>query len=131
MSIEGLITGFVLFGAVVLLAALPLLRRDPTFDHDTARLARQRERAQVYYERVLRNIRDLDEDHALGKLDDGDYQLERQLWAERGVQALRLLEQLQAGTMIVPASSDDTTIDRSLDEAVEAAIAAYREKRSP
>ncbi|MDX2139921.1 MAG: hypothetical protein SF123_17680 [Chloroflexota bacterium] len=127
MSIEGLIIGFILVSIVVVIVAAPLLGREGRFDAQAAQLARQRERAHVYYERVLRNLRDLDEDHALGKLDDDAYEADRALWAERGVQVLKALDQLSAGTMIAPPSADDAAIDRSLDDAVEAAVRAYRQ----
>lgn len=128
MSIEGLLASFVIVGVVLWLVIAPLLRREAGADQRVTQLARQRDRAQVYYERVLRNLRDLDEDHALGKLEDVDYAQERELWAQRGVQALRALEQLEAGQMIAPQSADDAEIDRSLDDAVEAAVAAFRHK---
>lgn len=128
MSIEGLILGFVVFSGVVLFVALPLLRRDAPFDQQAAQIARQRERAHLYYERVLRNLRDLDEDHALGKLDDDSYHQEREVWAQRGVQVLKALDTLEAGALIAAQGAEDAEIDRSLDDAVEAAIAAYRER---
>ncbi len=126
MSIEGLILGFIVLSAVVLVVALPLLRRDAPFDQQAAQVARQRERAQLYYERVLRNMSDLDEDHALGKLDDASYAQEREVWSSRGVQVLKALDTLEAGTLIAAQGAEDAEIDRSLDDAVEAAIAEYR-----
>jgi hypothetical protein len=128
MSIEGLIVGFVLLSLVVLIVALPLLRREPRFDDAAAQIERQRERALAYYERVLRNLRDVEEDHALGKLDDAAYTQERELWAARGVQVLKALEGLDAGTLIAPAHADDAAIDHTLDDAVEQAVQAYRQK---
>ena len=128
MSIEGLILGFVVLGVVILFVALPLLRRDAPFDRQALQIARQRERAHLYYERVLRNLRDLDDDHTLGKLDDAVYHQERALWAQRGVQVLKALDALEAGALIAAKDADDAQIDRSLDDAVEAAVAAYREK---
>ena len=128
MSIEGLIVGFVLLSVVVLIIGLPLLRREAAFDSDAAQLARQRERVLVYYERVLRNLRDLEEDYTLDKLDNADYTYEREVWAERGVQALKTLEQLDAGILIAPASADDAAIDLTLDDVVERAVQAYRQK---
>lgn len=126
MSIEGFVLGFIILSIVVLVVALPLLRRDAPFDHQAAQIARQRERAGIYYERVLRNLRDLDEDHALGKLDDASYHQERELWAQRGVQVLKALDALDTGTLIAAKDADDAQIDRSLDDAVEAAVAEYR-----
>jgi hypothetical protein len=126
MSIEGVVLGFIILSIVALVVALPLLRRDAPFDQQAMQVARQRERAQLYYERVLRNLRDLDEDHALGKLDDASYGQEREAWAQRGVQVLKALDSLEAGSLIAAKDADDAQIDRSLDDAVEAAIAEYR-----
>ena len=50
------------------------------------------------------------------------------LWAQRGVQVLKALDALEAGALIAAKDADDAQIDRSLDDAVEAAVAAYREK---
>jgi hypothetical protein len=127
MSIEGLLIGFVLFGFALLVSVSPLLRRDPKFNKEAAQFVRQRERALVYYERVLRNIRDLDEDHLLGKLDDESYTADRALWSERGVQVLRTLDKLNEGTAIVSDRADDAAIDRSIEDSVEAAIQTYRQ----
>jgi hypothetical protein len=126
MSIEGVVLGFIILSIVALVVALPLLRRDAPFDQQAAQVARQRERAQLYYERVLRNLRDVDEDHALGKLDDASYHQEREAWAQRGVQVLKALDALEAGALIAAKDADDAQIDRTLDDAVEAAIAKYR-----
>jgi hypothetical protein len=128
MSIEGLIIGFVLLSLVVLIVGLPLLRRDTRYADEAAQAERQRERALAYYERVLRNLRDLEEDHTLGKLDEAAYRAERESWAERGVQVLKALEQLDAGALIAPASADDAAIDRTLEDAVEQAVQAYRQR---
>lgn len=126
MSIEGLILGFIVLSIVVLVVAVPLLRREAPFDRQAAQIARQRERAHLYYERVLRNLRDLDEDHALGKLDHESYYAEREVWAQRGVQVLMALDALDAGTLIAAKDADDAQIDRVIDDAVEAAVAAAR-----
>jgi hypothetical protein len=128
MSIEGLILGFIVLSVVLLVVVAPLLGRATPYDGAAAQVARQRERAQLYYERVLRNLRDLDEDHALGKLGDADYTQEREVWAQRGVQVLRALDALEAGTLIAAQGAEDAEIDRSLDDAVEAAVMVARGK---
>jgi hypothetical protein len=128
MSIEGLLLGFVILSVVILFVALPLLRHDAPFDRQAVQIARQRERAHLYYERVLRNLRDLDEDQTLGKLDDDSYRQEREVWARRGVEVLKALDALEAGTLIAAKDADDAQIDRMLDDVVEAAVAEYREK---
>lgn len=128
MSIAGLIAALILTTIVIVLIAYPLMvrRMDET---DDSRAQKQRERLAAYYERVLRNIRDLDEDYALGKLDEMDYRRDRAAWLEKGAEALKALDNLTASPTTPDA--EGTPIQRdSADEAVEAAIRAYREKRS-
>jgi hypothetical protein len=125
MSLPGLIAAFALTALVILLIAAPFLRRKPAPTAEvTAGL--QRERVLAYYERVLRNIRDLDEDHALGKLDEADYQRDRALWAERGVQALKLLDTLDAGGVGVTPSGDAAEVDAAVERAIQAAMDSSR-----
>ena len=125
MSVEGLMAASVLLAIVALIVVAPLLRRDS--DHaDDARLQKQRERLLVYYERVLTKIRDLDEDHATGKMLDVDYGQEREEWVQRGIHVLRALDNLHAQNIIPEAITDDAAVDEAIDDAIEAAIKAYR-----
>jgi hypothetical protein len=122
MSIEGVVFGLFMIAVVALLIALPLFSRP-----QTDQLAdKQRERLQLYYERVLRNLRDLDEDHALGKIEDDAYAEERALWVDRGVQVLKALDVPAERAMIAPTPADDVAVDRAIDDAIEAAIQRYR-----
>lgn len=127
MSIEGLIASLVVVGLAALYIALPLLRGNRENSSDLA-LQKQSERLLVYYERVLTNLRDLDEDHATGKITSDEYQFEREDWVQRGVQVLKALDHLQE-LHIIPQSHnlDDAAIDRAVDDAIEAAIAARRQ----
>lgn len=126
MSIAGL-----LFGMVVLLIALvwvigPFLEpRGVQSTADDALLDKQRERLFIVYERVLTNIRDLDEDHTTGKMPDEDYAYEREIWVQRGIQVLKALDNLDA-RQIITASADAEDIDHAIDRQIEDAIAAYR-----
>jgi hypothetical protein len=107
MSIMGLVIGLVLLTVVVLFVAAPVLRASRLSQVSPSNP--QRERVLAYYERVVGAIRDLDEDHALGKIDASAYQRERALWAERGVQALSLLDGM--GEDAAPASDLDAQIE--------------------
>jgi cytochrome c-type biogenesis protein CcmI len=135
MSIAGLIAALILTSVVVIVIALPLIARRADQEED-AETQKQRERIAVYYERVLRNLNDLDEDHALGKLDDDDYARERALWLARGAAALRALDDMPMGAspnrepdrVTLDTPSVETPLDFD-DAAVEAAINAYRQKR--
>jgi len=126
MSIAGLI-----FGLVVLLIALiwvikPLMEsRKPSAAADDVLLDKQRERLLIVYERVLTNLRDLDEDHTTGKMPTADYEYEREIWVQRGIQVLKALDNLKAHHAIT-ASADPQDIDKAIDRDIEDAIAAYR-----
>jgi type II secretory pathway component PulM len=121
VSVPGLIAALALTALVILFIAAPFWRRSQA---STAQAAAdlQRERVLAYYERVLRNMRDLDEDHALGKLDEAGYQRDRALWAEKGVQALRLLDTLEAGSPAVLPSGDAAELDTAVERAIQAAM---------
>jgi hypothetical protein len=92
---------------------------------------KQRERLLVYYERVLRNIRDLDEDYALGKIASEEYQQERETWAARGVQVLKALDAKIDQPMIASTPADDAAVDHAIDDAIEAAVRDARRARRP
>ncbi|MCS7070775.1 MAG: hypothetical protein NZM00_04665 [Anaerolinea sp.] len=136
MSSGGVLLSLILIGVVLALVLAPLFRRGQA--DAVALVDRQRERLQVYYERALRNIRDLDEDHALGKLDEAEYHVERAYWAERGVLALKALDRLatlNAGSQaaaddvaIAPTPADDAAIDQAIEAAIEAAVRRARER---
>jgi hypothetical protein len=119
MSIEGLIALLVLAALFALWIGLPLIRREKErLLPVESPVERQRERLNIYYSRVLRNIHDLDEDHATGKLNDDEYTREREVWVERGVAVLKRLDELDATHLVAEESADDSTIDAAIEEAV-------------
>ncbi len=126
MSLEGLILSLVLFVLVLAFIGAPLLSRRTLNTVQAAQ--RQRERVQVYYERVLHNLHDLDEDYATGKLDTNDYTAERALWTQRGIAALKQIDTLDSAHLLTDASADTATIDRDIEQRIEASIAAYKAK---
>jgi hypothetical protein len=119
MSIEGFILSAVIALIFMLFLAYPFWKQKT---HDQLILSqdvqRQRERVLLYYERVLRNIHDLDEDHSLGKLDSAEYQVERGQWVARGVTALKTLETLDEQHLFAPADADIATVDQAIDRSV-------------
>lgn len=122
MTITGLILAAAMLVVTLLYVLMPLVtgsRRS-----SGAFISRQRERALAYYERVLTNVRDLDEDHSTGKMSTEEYEAERVVWVERGVRVLRLLDELSEQHNIV----DNTEAD---DAAIDAAIEAAIRKRKP
>jgi hypothetical protein len=130
MSIEGLIIGFVLVTLALVWIILPLARASAGNSLDDALAEKRRERLLVYYERVITNLRDLDEDHATGKIGGDAYGVEREAWVQRGIQALRALDSLDSQEQsIVPATAtDEAAIDHAIDDAIEQRVAAYRHK---
>lgn len=129
MSVEGLLIGLVIVVFFGVFVFEPLLRhREGEFQSEGALTERQRERLLTYYDRVLTNIRDLDEDHATGKLATEAYAQEREAWVQRGIQVLRALETIGGASMIPTTAVDDAAIDQAIDTAIESAVASYREK---
>jgi cytochrome c-type biogenesis protein CcmI len=115
MSIPGLLIALVLSLIALAIVLHPLLRparREPTVESGRRQ---QLDRLEIYYERVLTNIRDLDEDNSTGKINEDDYRTEREVWVQRGIRLLRALDQLEG--------EDAEGIERAIKEAV----AAYRE----
>jgi hypothetical protein len=126
MSIEGLIVSlFILLGAVAYIGAPFLRRQTASYTADEAVIQKQRERLLVYYERVLTNVRDLDEDFSTGKMQPEDYQTEREEWVQRGIQVLKTLDELDQHHLIVP-DADQESLDHAIDDAIERRIAAHR-----
>lgn len=117
MSIGGILIGIVLVIVVTWLVAAPFFSREQV---QSAEKAREIATFQVQYERILTNIRDLDEDYALGKITEAFYNTERSRLASAGVS---LLQAMDASTQQPP--SDDLLNER-LDADIEAAIAARR-----
>lgn len=127
MSIQGLLFALLLVLFVLAWVVMPLFQRATPVEDDPL-LEKQRERLLVYYERVLRNIHDLDEDHTLGKLDEGEYSREREEWAQRGAQVLQALDTIAERTVIAETPADDTAVDHAIDDAIETAIQRYRQR---
>jgi len=126
MSPGGLIFAAVLVTVVLLIVMWPYVQHSTVTAAD-ALASRQRDRLKVYYERALLNIRDLDEDHALGKLDAAEYAVERELWTQRGVQALKawdLVSQRGAAGLLPVTAANDAAIDQAIEAAIDAAIEA-------
>lgn len=122
MSVAGLLISLVLSLIALVIVARPLLRVSAAEREGDEDRQRRRDGARTYYERVLTNIRDLDEDFATGKIGRDDYEGEREFWAQRGLRLLRALDQRDAGDELLTTADHDDQIDR----AIEAAVAAYR-----
>ena len=113
MSIFGLAIATVLALILLILIARPFFALPATIDSFRNR---QRERALSYYERVLSNIRDLDDDHSAGKISAEEYNTERELWMNRGVRLLAMLDELNAAQDIIEnTKADDAAIDAAIE----------------
>jgi hypothetical protein len=84
------------------------------------------------YARVVALLRDLEEDHNTGKMNDEAYALEKARLSERGIALLEALDKeglLPASRRVDAAHSSEapphSAADEALDEALEAAIARY------
>jgi hypothetical protein len=92
MSIGGLIVLFLAVALVALIVGVPLFLRPKDTPSQIAQ--REREQVQIAYDRVVRNLRDLDEDHALGKLNTQHYYYQREQLAAQGTALLQRLDSL-------------------------------------
>jgi hypothetical protein len=129
MSLPGLFMGLVILVGLLLFVVTPLMRPADIGTPVDVLVEKQRERLLMVYERVLGNIRDLDEDLTTNKMSESDYTTERELWVQRGIQVLKTLDALDAKQILTtsPVAED---IDRAIDSRIEAAVAAYRAKAS-
>ena len=127
MSIAGSVFGLIILLVTLVVIGAPLFRRQTIRVGDDALLQKQRERLLLIYERVLTNIRDLDEDHTTGKMQTADYETEREIWVQRGIQVLKAMDRLDEQQIITDAV-DDEGIDQAIDDEIEQAIAAFRAK---
>jgi len=127
MSVAGLIATGILFLILAIYVLRPLLV-NTTMTGKRAFLNKQRERAIAYYERVLTNIRDLDEDLATGKINPEEYETERELWVGRGIKLLKMLDQLDEQENIV---DDEQAGAAEIDAAIEQAVINARQNTTP
>lgn len=133
MSIEGLAIALIIGLLFLAWLVVPFVGGTETEPDEAATnytVERQRERLRVYYERVLRNIHDLDEDYALGKLTQAEYTPERELWVQRGVKVLKAMDELDSQHLIAPAGADEATIDEAIEGTFEnEPTTTYREQQ--
>lgn len=130
MSTEGMIILLVIVVASLAWIGMPFLRRDRQLSTEALVLERQRDRIMTYYTQVVASIRDLDEDHAAGKIEIETYERERAEWAQRGIEVLKALDTLNEGQSLVTVDMEQS--EDSLDDAIEAAVASYlRQTASP
>ncbi|MFN8378162.1 MAG: hypothetical protein U0452_05775 [Anaerolineae bacterium] len=112
--------------------AIPFVRgRDASVSHE----ADKRQDMVNTYARVVAALRDLEEDHTTGKLNDEAYEAEKARLSAQGVALLEALDkegwlpaaqqEVQMQTLHETAGGNGSAADQALDEALEAAIARY------
>jgi hypothetical protein len=91
MSWAGLLVTLIGTALVAGLILGPILRQDVSakLSSEADALQRRREALRLEYNAVLQTLRDLDEDHATGKLSSQEYQAEKNRWNAEGVRLLR------------------------------------------
>jgi hypothetical protein len=122
MSIAGLALSVFIAALFLLWLATPFFDSATATPTATSGIERQRERLLVYYQRVLRNLHDIDEDFATGKLSEEEYRPEREQWVQRGIQALKALDELDVEHLVAPEEADDASIDEAIDRTIEDVI---------
>jgi hypothetical protein len=144
MSIMGMIASLIIFALGAAWLAMPILKRERGVDVAVLNEQKRYDALLTTYERVVSTLRDLDEDYAVGKLSPAEYEAERALWTDRGIETLKALE-ASGGKRKQPAlkrssaisdvrgaqvaAADEPTADANpdavLDDAIEQAIASY------
>lgn len=130
MSSTGVIIAVLMASVIIIIIALPFFTATRKRNEQDLLRERQRERLQVYYERALKNIRDLDDDHAIQKIGEQEYAVEREIWVQRGIHALKALDTLNTNSLFATTAVTDTAIDDAIDTAIEAAVAQARSQKS-
>lgn len=123
MSVLGIGVGIALVVACLIVIVFPILFE--TSESNATFRDKQRERALAYYERVLTNLRDLDDDLATGKIHRAEYNTERELWMSRGEEILHLLDELDQKHNVTKTLKQNAS-DADIDDAIERAIADHR-----
>lgn len=126
MSVIGIGMGIAMVVAFLIIVVFPLLFEEPETTADFR--SKQRDRALAYYERVLTNLRDLDDDLATGKIHRDEYNTEREVWMERGTEILQMLDELDHKHNVTENLKSNAT-NADIDHEIERVIADHRAQR--
>lgn len=102
--------------ALVLLAAAFIAR--PLVEHKSASIAEEDHRLstlQAERDHVLDALQELDSDHAMNKIIQGDYQIQRATLLARGAEILKAIDKMEA---VAVESSSETDLEAELEDAV-------------
>lgn len=125
MSTVGFIVGVVLVAVSLFAVLQPLLQRSKRLDAQSLIIERQHDHLLRFYEQCIASIRDLEEDHAMGKLITAEYETEREQWVQRAERVLKALHEIKKHQVLVEVDEQLATDDASLDQLLEDAIASY------
>lgn len=122
MSIAGSVIGVILAAGFIFSLLYPFFNaRRQSQQEQADRLVSLR----VHYDRVLTNLKDLEEDLSLGKIEQEFYEGERAKFLQEGVHLLQEIEQLQP-LVKKPAAKPESTAQQ--DDAIEALIRSKRQE---
>lgn len=128
MDIGSILLGVALLLVVAFIVIEPLLGGS----HGRDRQPGPADQLRVEHERVLTQLRDLDFDHATGKLNDDDYTAQRTQLVAQGVAVLKQLDQLSSAALAPAARAGGAAQPapagrgRTVDDEIEAALAQRR-----
>lgn len=127
MTPTTVIAGIAFLMITLVVLGFPFIQQGRSNDLASAIEQKKRDELLTSYERILATIRDLDEDHQTGKILLETYQNERSYWTEQGILLLKQLEDEDDGVIESESGTETTESDKAMDDAVEKAIAEYRE----
>ncbi len=110
MDIGSLLLAFALILLVAAFVARPVIERAAYRDGNGA--ASPADDLITQREAILIELRDLDFDHAVGKVGEEDYAVQRARLVARGAEVLRSLDQLPAAAVEKPSDDLDAEIER-------------------
>lgn len=122
MSIETAVIGGVMILISLYLVISPFRTRN-TVSAAMLAFQRQRDALLVYYGQVTSTLRDLKEDSISGKLSPEEYEIEYEKWMQRGIQILKVLEDLDRENQ--PLITNNNAPVEDVNQAIEDAVQQY------
>ncbi|GAB1421712.1 hypothetical protein MASR2M15_18940 [Anaerolineales bacterium] len=127
MSLTGILFGIALIILSGIYVLAPLFSKKGAEQSLKGEIEKQKQRALNYYERVIINIRDLDEDKSTGKIHQQEYTQDREIWVQRGISVLKIMDELNQQQSLTPAgTASEAEIDAAIEKAIEKALNAAK-----
>lgn len=122
------LTAILIGMAIALLAGTFIVRPLADQRHERLEIADHRlSSLQADQDRILTLIEELDLDHAVGKVLDKDYHVERSRLMRQGAENLKVMDELMRDS---PLADEPGGRERSLEDELEASVAKYRRSMS-